>query len=218
MWRRVFHNAGWKLASLAAAILLWFAVVGEPEVASTHSVPILYKSLPQDLLISSNAADSVHIELRGPASRLTNAALADVSMTLDLSSVHGPGERTFTLSDADLHLPDGVTLLRSIPSQVRLRFARLKEKDVPVEIRFAAALPAGYRVVQQDVTPQTLHIAGPENQVDAVSSAQTDAIDLSGMRQTSTVRVNTFVADPQVWLESSPVVTVRLTIEKSDRK
>lgn len=218
MWRRVFHNAGWKLGSLTLAILLWLGVVGEPEVAATHSVPILYKNLPRDVLISSNAVDSVHIELRGPASRLTNAALADVAMTLDLSSVHGPGERTFTLSDADLHLPDGVTLLRSIPSQVRLRFARLKAKDVPVEIRFSTPLPAGYKIVQQDVTPQTLHIAGPENRVDAVSSAQTDAIDLSGMRQTTTVRVDAFVADPLVWLQSSPVVTVRLTIGKSDRQ
>lgn len=214
MWRRLFHNFGWKLGSLCLAVILWFAVVGEPEVASTHTVPILYKNLSKGLLIGSNAIDSVRIELRGPASELTNVALADVAMTLDLASVDGPGERTFTLSNADLHLPDEVTFLRSIPSQVRLRFARLKSKDVPVEIRFQSPLPAGDRVLSQQALPETVRIAGPENRVDAVTSAQTDAIDLTTVSAAGSVRVNTFVADPQVWLESSPVVTVRLVIEK----
>jgi len=217
MWRRILHNIWWKLGALALAVVLWFAVVGEPEVAATHTVPILYKSLSPDLLIGSNAIDSVRIELRGPSSHLTNVALADVAMTLDLSNVSGPGERTFTLSDADLHLPDEVTFLRSIPSQVRLRFSRLKQKDVPVQIRFGSEIGAGYRVKAQDVTPAVIHIAGPENRIDAITNAQTDALDLRSMTQSGNVRVNTFVADPLVWLESSPLVTVHLEIEKTGK-
>jgi YbbR domain-containing protein len=214
VWRRLFHNAGWKLGSLGLSILLWFAVVGEPELATIHNVPVLYRNLPKGLLIGSNAIDTVRVELRGPASRLGDASLADVAVTLDLSSVDGPGERTFTLSDADIHLPNNVTFLRSIPSQMRLRFARLKSKDVPVELRFGSTLAPGLRIAGQQVTPQTLRISGPESRVDAVANAQTDAIDLSGVGQDSEIRVNTFVADPQVWLESSPVVTVRLSVQK----
>jgi YbbR domain-containing protein len=214
VWRRLFRNAGWKLGSLGLAILLWFAVVGEPELATIHNVPVLYRNLPKGLLIGSNAIDTVRVELRGPTSRLTNATLADVAIMLDLASVEGAGERTFTLSDADIRLPDGVTFLRSIPSQMQLRFARVKSKDVPVTLRFGLPLEPGLRIARQEVTPETLHISGPENRVDAVVSAQTDAIDLSGIHQNAEIRVNTFVSDPQVWLESSPVVSVRLTIEK----
>ncbi len=218
MWRKLFHNAGWKLGSLGLSILLWFAVVGEPELATIHNVPVLYKNLPRGLLIGSNAIDTVRVELRGPTSRLTTTALADVAIMLDLSSVDGPGERTFTLSDADIRLPDGVTFLRSIPSQMRLRFARVKDKDVPVQLRFGLPLGPGLQIVKAEVTPQTLHISGPEGRIDAVTSAQTDAIDLSGIHQDSEIKVNTFVADPQVWLDSSPVVTVRLTIEQQTEK
>jgi YbbR domain-containing protein len=218
VWRKLFRNTGWKLGSLGLSILLWFAVVGEPELATIHNVPVLYRNLPKGLLIGSNAIDTVRVELRGPTSRLTNAALSDVAIMLDLSSVDGPGERTFTLSDADIRLPEGVTFLRSIPSQMRLRFGRVKAKDVPVELRFGAPLAPGLRIVKEEVTPQTLHISGPEGRIDAVESAETDAIDLSGIHQDSEIRVNAFVADPQVWMESSPVVTVRLTIEKPAEK
>jgi YbbR domain-containing protein len=214
VWRRLFHNAGWKIGSLGLSILLWFALVGEPELATIHNVPVLYKNLPKGLLIGSNAIDMVRVELRGPTSRLTSSALADVAIMLDLSTVDGAGERTFTVSDADIHLPDGVTFLRSIPSQMQLRFARVKSKEVPVELRFGLPLEPGLRIVRQEVTPQTLHISGPENRVDAIASAQTDAIDLRGLRQDSEIRVNAFVADPQVWMESPPAVTVRLAIGK----
>jgi len=218
MWRLITHNFGWKVGSLVLAVALWFAIVGEPELVTTRAVPILYKNLPVDILIGSDAMDLVRLELRGPSGRLSTGALADLAVTLDLASVNGPGERTFTLSDGDLHLPQGVTFLRAIPSQLRLRFGRRKSKDVPVEVRFAGALPPGYKVTGQQVVPQVLRISGPEHRVDAIQSAQTDAIDLSAVTQPAERRVNTLVADPQVWLESSPMVTVRLTIEKSGQQ
>ena len=36
-WRTITHNLGWKLGSLLAAILLWFSIVGEPEVVISRS-------------------------------------------------------------------------------------------------------------------------------------------------------------------------------------
>jgi YbbR domain-containing protein len=214
MWRLITNNFAWKAGSLLLSVLLWFAMVGEPELVTTHSLPILYKNLPRGLLIGPDAIDSVRVELRGPASRLTEATLSDLAVTIDLSNVSNPGERTFTLSDADLKLPEGVSFVRGVPSQLRLRFSKMLSKDVPVEVRIATQPPEGYRIVAEIVTPQTLRISGPERRVSAIGSAETDAIDLSNITQDSDIRVNTFVADPQVWLESSPMVTVRVKLAK----
>jgi YbbR domain-containing protein len=196
-------------------VVLWFAIVGEPVLVTTHAVPILYKNLSPDLLIGSDAPDVVRVELRGPSSRLTATNLADLSVLLDLSSIGGPGERTFTLSDSDLRNAEGVTFLRAVPSQLRLQFARLLRKDVPVEVRIAAPPPAGYRVVRQEVTPERVRVAGPERRVQETEHAQTDAIDLSGVTRAAEFRVNTFVSDPQLRLESSPMVTVKVLVERT---
>jgi hypothetical protein len=157
----------------------------------------------------------VRVELRGPSGKLTPDRLAEMAVLLDLSDVKGPGERTFTLSDADFHLPQGVTFLRSVPSQLRVRFARLVSREVPVNIRIYAPPPAGYRVVHQEAVPQTLRIAGPEGRVASVSAADTDAIDLSGITANREIKVNAFISDPQIRFEVSPVVTVKLTVEKN---
>lgn len=213
--RLITRNFGWKLGSLTLAVLLWFAILGEPELVTTHTAPILYKSLPQGLLIGIDALDQVRVELRGPSGKLSPDRLAEMAVLLDLSDVKGPGERTFTLSDADFHLPQGVTFLRSVPSQLRMRFARLASREVPVNIRIYAPPPAGYRVVSQEAVPPALRIAGPEGRVTAVPGADTDAIDLSSVTESREIKVNAFVSDPQVRFEVSPAVTVKLTIEKN---
>jgi hypothetical protein len=213
--RFITRNFIWKLGSLTLAVLLWYAILGEPELVTTHTSPILYKGMPQGLLIGSDALDQVRVELRGPSGKLSPDRLEEMAVLLDLSDVKGPGERTFTLSDSDFHLPQGVTFMRSVPSQLRVRFARLMSREVPVNIRIYAPLPAGFRMVQQKAVPETLRIAGPEGRVSSVTSAETDAIDLSGTTANREIKVNAFISDPQVRFEASPVVTIKLTVEKN---
>jgi len=213
--RLISRHFGWKLGSLALAVLLWFAILGEPELVTTHTAPILYKNLPPGLLIGIDALDQVRVELRGPSGKLSPDRLAEMAVLLDLSDVKGPGERTFTLSDADFLLPQGVAFMRSVPSQLRVRFAKLASREVPVNIRILAPTPTGYRIVNQQAVPASLRIAGPEGRVNAVPNAETDAIDLSGITASADIKASAFISDPQVRFEVPPAVTVKFTIEKN---
>lgn len=215
IWRWVKHNFGWKLASLVLAVLLWVAVVGEPELVAIQAVPVLFSNLPTGLLVLSGTPDEVRAELRGPSGSLTRANLENVFASLDLSGA-GPGEQTFTLSSKEFNLPQGVAFLRAVPSQLRLRFDRTMTQDVPITIRLRGTPPAGYRISGEQIMPDRLSISGPETRVKGIAGAETDLIDVSGMTGTTETKVNAFVADPQVQLESSPVVTVRLTIESNE--
>jgi YbbR domain-containing protein len=215
MRRLVPKNLGWKLGSLLLAVLLWLAFSSTPDIVTTHTSPILYRNLAPTLLVTGDAPENIHVELRGPATQLTAASLADTVALFDLASVSGPGERTFTISDANLNLPRNVSFLRAVPSQLRLRFARLLTRDVPVQIRFSGALPPGRQLVSKTSTPETLRIAGSENQVLSVENVETDAIDLSSVTESGQFHVNTFVSNPQVRFESSPIVTVKLAVENT---
>jgi YbbR-like protein len=216
IWRRLTHNFFWKLASLAVAILLWFAVVGEPELVAIQPVPLLYRNLPGDLLLLSDAPDQVHAELRGSSGRLTRATLSDVVAAVDLGAVTSPGTQTFTLAESDFSLPQGVTFLRAVPSQVTLRFDRMSNRDVPVQIQLTGMLPPGYHLAAKTVEPETLNVSGPESRVSGIQFAQTDPVDLSGVTGNTEVKVNAFLTDPRAQFTSAPLVTVRLTVEKEN--
>lgn len=216
IWRRLTHNLVWKLAALTLAVLLWLAVAGQPELVAIQSVPVLYRNLPPALLLLSDAPDQIRAELRGPSGRLTRATLSDAFAAVDLAGVVSPGDQTFTLSASDFSLPQGVRFVRAVPSQVRLRFDRILSKAVPVELQLKGHPPDGYIVSAESVEPQALNISGPASSVSAIRTAQTDPVDLSSVVESTELKVNAFVSESRAQFESPPVVTVRLTIQKSE--
>ncbi|HEX5431765.1 MAG TPA: CdaR family protein [Bryobacteraceae bacterium] len=216
LWRGLTRNLGWKLASLALAVLLWLAVVGEPELVTLQAVPVLYRNLPRGMLLLSGAPEDVRVELQGPSGRLSHSALSDVFVALDLSDVSGPGERTFTLASGEFSLPQGVVFLRAVPSQLRLNFDRIAFREVPVRIRLNGKPPSGYRVAGQEIAPSVLRVSGPEERIGSLEGAETDPINVQNLTRTTQVKVHAFIADPRVQFESPPVVNVKLTIKATE--
>ena len=211
---RMPKNLVWKLVSLLLAILVWLAYTSTPDVVTTYTAPIVYRNLASGWMVTGNSPESVHLELRGAPGRLTAASLAEAVVLFDLGNVNTTQERTFTIAESNLNLPPGVAFLRAVPSQLRLRLARMAGKEVPVEIQFSGSLPPGYRIREQSASPERLRVAGPEGRVSTISQVQTDPIELRTLSQSGEHRVDAFVDDPQVHFESSPAVTVKLTIER----
>jgi YbbR domain-containing protein len=215
--RRIFRNIGWKLLSLALAAGLWLAIVGEPEMASSVSVPIQYVHIPTDYEISSDIPERVHLEVQGPTIRVQRLNESGMAVVLDLSTVSQSGERTFTIDQRNLRLPSSVRLVRAVPSQLRIRFDRRASREVPVQVRFSGAPPDGYRLTRSEAHPGTLNVVGPEGRVRRIDFAETDAIDLGAVLGTSEFHVHAFVDDAHVRFEASPRVTVKVIVERIPR-
>lgn len=219
MIKRIFiENLGWKLLSIALACLLWAGVASEPELATSISVPILFRNIPDDLDISSEVLERVHLEIRGPAGRLTPESLAQTAVVLNLSDVQ-PGERTFTIHDRDVRqLPIGVAFYRAVPSQVGLRFERLLLRDVPIQPVYSKPPPDGYRIASYWFSPAKVRVRGPEGHVRPIDHVTSDPIDLSGVVSRREMRVQVRVGDPQVRLEGAPAVTYSVETTKVANK
>jgi len=127
--RRFFtHNVGWKLGSLVFALLLWLTVVAQPEMTTIQTIPVLFKNMRPDLALVPGAPEVVHVELRGTASALSRGNLAEALVTLDLEGTDPSAPRTFVLSSNEMRLPQGVSFVRAIPSQVAVRLTPLRTK------------------------------------------------------------------------------------------
>jgi YbbR domain-containing protein len=134
---------------------------------------------------------------------------------IDLKNAHAPGDQTVTITERDLGLPPGVSLLRVSPSQVRISLDRRAEKLVPVEVQYSGPPPSGYRMVSQRVFPERVRITGPEGSIERTESAMTDRIDLSSTVSNSEFRVPVVVVDPHLRLVGeTDSVTVQVTLER----
>ncbi|MBM3792617.1 MAG: hypothetical protein FJW31_00825 [Acidobacteria bacterium] len=212
----VTSNWKYKAGSLVLASLLWLGVVEESELATSVLAPIQYKNLPRDLEMSSDASDKVHLEVRGPASKLNAAMLADARVLLDLSAVDQPGDRTFPIDPLSLGLPLGVSLDRTVPAQVRLHFERRQTKEIRVTIRLRGAGAQGLEILEQTATPATLRITGPETRVTRIDTVDTDPIDVDGLKAAVVdYQVHAYLPDPQVRFVGDGRVTVRLRVKRN---
>jgi hypothetical protein len=215
MLKALIENLGWKLASLGIAIILWVTFVGSPALVTSVSAPIQYRDMPSDLAMSTDVPEGIYLEIQGPAARLSGLDASATAVILDLGRVRAAGEYTFTIDQASVSLPTGLRLVRAVPGQLRLTFEKKRPRDVPVRVRFAGPPPAGYHVRRTEVEPATVSIEGPENRVNEVGFAETDAIDLSKSVANARFRVHAFVRDPYVRVVSSPVVSVEVQLERS---
>jgi YbbR domain-containing protein len=211
-------NVGWKLTSLLLAFLLWIAVAQQPELTTSIAVPILFRNVPSDLELASEVVDRAHLEIRGPAGRLTAANLAQVAVVFDVATLH-PGERSFNIRPRMVWgLPLGVVFYRAVPSQVNLRFEHQIVKEVPVTPNYDQPEPPGYVVSSYHINPVRVKIRGPEEWVKDVDSVATDPIDLKKLIQDGKVSVHVHLPNDQVRLESSSTVVFFGKIEKVSNK
>jgi len=209
------NNVGWKLLSLAAAFFIWVNIASEPELATILSAPVEYKNYPKDLEISSTIVDTVNVEARGPSGQVRDLSESRIAAIVDFASVKAPGERTITLTSAQLNLQRGIELIRVIPAQLRFRFERRASKTLSVEVPYSGQMSPGLTVVHADIVPPTLTIAGPESRVAAVQRAVSDPFDLSQVTGDTQQKLSVYIAEPQVRFVSVPQVTVKIHVEKS---
>jgi len=207
-------NLGWKLLSLAAAILVWISVAAEPELATYISVHVEYKNLSPGIEINSNVVETVYLEVRGPAEalRLPEAPRRS-AVILDMAGIQ-PGQHTFTVDNGDVRLPHGVQLVSAIPAQIRMNIELGAVRKVPVEIRIADGLPPGLRVIEAVAEPAELAITGPASRVARIRSVDTDPITLKPEPGTAGYPVAAYVNDSRVRFQESPQVTVKVTVGK----
>lgn len=198
-----------KLFSILMAALLWVAVVDEQELIETVTVPVEYRNLGNDLDLSPDAPSRIQLQVRGPRGRLNDVSPDKTNIVLDLAGMNEPSARTFTIQAESINLPPAVTLVRAMPSQLRVTLERRVYKDLPVVVNYEDRELAS-RIISTQIEPPLVRVVGPQSRVDRTNLLSTEPINLKQLGDAQSVRVNVLLTDPELSVVGSPLVTVRL--------
>jgi len=211
--RYVFHNLGLKLISLVLAVGLWLAVARDPVAEVAVDVPIEFHNIPQNLEISSENIPRAQIRLRGPERVVHRLQASDVYAEIELSGLK-PGERTFDLTAQQIHEPAELEVVQVVPSQLHLVFDTRLARQVPVQPRVVGSFAPGYGIERVEVDHPNIAISGPKKHVEAVESAITDPVDVSGAINRATFSRHAYVSDPLIQIASPDPVRVTVIMQK----
>jgi YbbR domain-containing protein len=212
--RRVLHNFGIKLLSVALAVGLWMAVASDPPAEIAVSVPIEFRNIPENLEINNESVPRAEIRVRGPQRIIRRLQPADVYAEIDLSGMK-PGERTFDLTSQQIHQPRELEVVQVIPNQFHLTFDTRLVRQVPVRPRVFGTFAEGYQIGKIEATPAMIMISGPRKRVEAVEAAITDPVDASGMMDRATFTRHAYISDPLVQVMDPNPVRVTVIMEKA---
>jgi YbbR domain-containing protein len=210
----VFNNLGLKLTALALAVGLWLAVTRDPVAEVAVEVSVEVRDLPQNLEISSEIAPKAQIRLRGPERIIRHLQSSDVYAAIEFNGVK-PGERTFDLTAQQIHQPAGLEIVQIVPSQFHLTFDVRLTRPVSVQPRVIGSFAPGYHIGQIVTDPATVTITGPKGRVEAVESATTDPIDVSGAMNRVTFVRHAYVSDPLVQVTHASPVRITVIMEQA---
>ena len=188
--KRLIFNHFWiKLFAAGLATGLWAIVAVESISEISISVPLEFRNIPVRSEIVGESGNTTVVRLRGPSRLVRNILPADVSATIDLSTI-GSGDRVISLSAQNVTTPFGIDVVNVTPATIRLRVEPTAAKSVPVEPVLSGRPAEGFRVSQSKVSPPMAEITGPQNTIKNLQTIQTAPINIKGKKETFVARAD----------------------------
>ena len=179
----IFENYKVKLTALIVATLFWFAVVTESSYQYDMDVRLQTVNLPDDRIIVNDITPAARVRFEGNGKSLLALRFNDeATMELNLDN-----------TNADAYAPLNKGMLRISrrsrkvidwrvlsPDTVFVKVAYKEKKRVPVVPQIRIATAPGFAVVGGvQLTPDSVTVSGPIQQVRQVERIQTEVLEFS---------------------------------------
>lgn len=168
-------NLGLKVLALVIAVGLWLA--GHRDIERAIEVPVEFRNIPGDLMVTDNRVDYVVLRLTGPRTLVSTLDADDLKLSVDLKGAKS-GLRSYPLASSSFGIPRGVAVTRITPPVIHLKLEPVMMRSLPVIVRFAGKPPAGYKITETVVEPETVSVQGPADEVKRLMSVETLPIDI----------------------------------------
>lgn len=213
----VLENTGLKVLALLITGVLWLSVASRPvsQVAMSGAIEF---NLPESHAVSKYDTLTARVYLEGPRDTLDSLRTGQLTVTADMSDVE-PGVRVIALKVDPSRLPTNVRVKEIEPPTITVTVERVVEKEVPVSPRWEGEPPTGYELIDWQITPSTVKIAGAESQMKELTRVSTETVRLTDKISSFAEKVAIDIGSPNYTISEDSVrkVMLQVTIEETHK-
>lgn len=166
------RNLAIKLLSLFSAFVLWLYVAYQ-NPANDQILPrvsLEYRNLPKELAVVS-MPDSVSVRVQGALGFGGQLTYKDVRAEVDLANARVGNN----LLSVKVTVPNGANLLSVTPEQAAVRLDVIRERQVPVKVRYSGQPKLGYIRLSAVLDPDQVLVRGPRALLEQIHEAYVEA-------------------------------------------
>ena len=188
----IMKDVGWKLLSLAIAIILWFMVINIEHPVTTRiytqtlslenidaltqqGLTVLNKQQLEDMKVSAKIKAQ-----RTSLDRLTQYK-SNIKATIDLNNMKEAQSGDTISADISFVIPEGLgtgfEIVSQSPEKADVVIERLSTKKMPIQVHITGEAGSGYTTLQPQISPNSVQISGAASIIDSVKTVQVN-VDL----------------------------------------
>ncbi|GFN22001.1 CdaR family protein [Thermanaeromonas sp. C210] len=174
-WR---ENLGYRLLAVVLALILWFYVTAEqnPNMEQVVRIPLETENLGEGLVVADLPAE-VQVRVEGRKGYINNLLPRDIKAYVDLRAAR-IGDNILPVQ---VSLPEGVTLVRVNPPQVKVKVDQVRDLQLPVQVALNGTPAGGYRALEPVLKPSEVVVSGPEDVLKGISKVYVE-VDINEAR------------------------------------
>lgn len=209
----LLSNLRLKLLALAFAAALWFFVAGQSDTEVGFLVPLGFKGIPKEMVMTSTPPGDVEVRVVGPRLIINNLSPSEIITEIDLSGAK-EGLNTYSLQSRNVSTPIGVEVLRVRPSSIDVRLENIVSLSLPVRVRVKGKPARGYRVADVTAAPRSVAASGLKRYLEEAGAVYTKPVDISGAASSASYAAELDIPQHEFRSVSADKVNVRVTIER----
>lgn len=121
------QNIMLKIIAFAFAIALWFLVVGEKKAEMSFWIPLEFRNLPKDVVITGEPVQEIEVRILGSKKVLKSFSPDKLTASIDLSNAK-PGLNNLRITHNDIKTPKGIEIININPSSVLIHMEAFSER------------------------------------------------------------------------------------------
>lgn len=193
------------LLSLAIAFGMWVYVVTFERTQMEFTfynveVKMIGESSLQDrgLVISSISDRNVDLTLSGTRSDIGKLKTSDITVLVDLSTIHEAGEKrlSYEVAFPGSVQNSAIEIVKRTPESIELTVAQWETKDVPVQVEITGTPASTYVIDKNNISTslKLVNVSGPKELLDKISVAKVYA-DMEGKNETYEQQLELILCD-----------------------
>ncbi|MEO0097963.1 MAG: hypothetical protein ABIK99_00220 [candidate division WOR-3 bacterium] len=206
-----FRDIPLKIFALFLSLAIWFFATLERNYIVTYRLPVRFKGIPPQKIISYQSEEFVDLVLEGKGKDFLFWRRANLVYEIPLSEAR-LGRQRMRFKPEDLKVKEGIKIVAFRPEYLDFEIDNLGEKPVAIKVSWEGEMEKGFYLTDWEVL-DTVFLSAPKGELPFINFLPTEPFSLKGVKRSVVKELKVILPEKRGFSVRPERVRVKLVVE-----